>query len=244
MKALGPVPSGFEPNAQGRLLIGGRDFEELVGEAKGTPLFVYDRARIEAQVARFRAAFPAEVTLHYAVKANPYAPLLEAMSALIDGFDVASAGELGKVAHLGLPISFAGPGKRDQELETAIRAGITINIESEGEAERAVAICQRESLAAKLAVRVNPPFGLKGSGQKMGGLPSQFGVDHDRAPGLIRRIVESGVDYQGLHIFAGSQALSAEALIDLQRQTVGLAASISEEAGHAPRAQPSGAAGR
>ena len=122
MNALGPVPSGFEPNAQGRLLIGGRDFEELVGEAQGTPLFVYDRARIEAQVARFRAAFPAEVTLHYAVKANPYAPLLEAMSALIDGFDVASAGELGKVAHLGLPISFAGPGKRDQELETAIRA--------------------------------------------------------------------------------------------------------------------------
>ena len=141
---------------------------------------------------------------------------------------------MGRVAHLGPPISFAGPGKREQELETAIRAGITINLESEGEAERALAICERDGLTARLAVRVNPPFGLKGSGQKMGGLASPFGVDHDRVPALVRRIVEAGADWQGLHIFAGSQALHAEALIELQRATVALAAAICEEAGRAP----------
>jgi diaminopimelate decarboxylase len=233
MKALGPIPPGFEADTDGRLLIGGRDAEALVAEAGGTPLFVHDSQRIAGQVARFRTAFP-DVALHYAVKANPYGPLLEAMANSVDGFDVASAGELGRVAHLGLPISFAGPGKRDQELETAIRAGVTLNLESEGEAERALAICERQGLKAKLAVRVNPPFGLKGSGQKMGGLPSQFGVDHDRAPDLIRHIVEAGADWQGLHIFAGSQALHAEALIELQRETVALAASICEEAGQAP----------
>ena len=234
MKALGPIPPNYRADDNARLLIGGLDAESLVQQAGGTPLFVYDSRRIAAQVARFRAAFPSEVALHYAVKANPYAPLLEAMANLVDGFDVASAGELGRVAHLGLPISFAGPGKRDQELETAIRAGITINLESEGEAERALAICKRERLTAKLAVRVNPPFGLKGSGQKMGGLPSQFGIDDDRAPALIRRIVEAGTDWQGLHIFAGSQALNADALIELQRDTVALAAEICEEAGQAP----------
>jgi len=234
MKALGPIPSGFEANSEGRLMIGGWDVEALVGEAGGTPLFVYDTRRIADQVARFRGAFPSEVALHYAVKANPYAPLLEAMAAMVDGFDVASAGELGRAAHLGLPISFAGPGKRDQELETAIRAGVTINLESEGEAERALAIAAREGLAPKLAVRVNPPFGLKGSGQKMGGLPSQFGVDHDRAAALVRRIIEAGADWHGLHIFAGSQALYADAAIELQRETVALAGSIAEEAGHAP----------
>ncbi|HTG63762.1 MAG TPA: alanine racemase, partial [Sphingomicrobium sp.] len=210
MKALGPIPSGFEAGAQGRLQIGGWDVEALVGEAGGTPMFVYDTRRIADQVARFRSAFQG-IALHYAVKANPYAPLLETMANMVDGFDVASAGELGKVAHLGLPISFAGPGKRDQELETAIRAGVTINLESEGEAERALTICAREGLTAKLAIRVNPPFGLKGSGQKMGGLPSPFGIDHDRAPALIRRIVEAGAEWQGLHIFAGSQALHADA---------------------------------
>src|SRR4029453_10284460 len=220
--------------------IGGWDAEVLVSEAGGTPLFVYDTRRIADQVARFRAAVPSEVALHYAVKANPYAPLLEAMSAFVDGFDVASAGELGKVAHLGLPISFAGPGKRDQELETAIRAGVTINVESEGEAERALAICQREGLKARLAGRVNPPFSLKGSGQKMGGLPSQFGVDTARVPAVVRRILDAGADWQGLHIFAGSQALQADALIELQRDTVALVGSICEEAGRGPHLGKSG----
>ncbi|HYC95627.1 MAG TPA: alanine racemase, partial [Sphingomicrobium sp.] len=234
MKALGPIPGGRAADPEGRLLIGGRDVETLVQQAGGTPLFAYDSQRIAGQVARFRAAFPSEVALHYAVKANPYAPLLEAMASLVDGFDVASAGELGRVAHLGLPISFAGPGKRDQELETAMRAGVTVNLESESEAERALSICEREGLTAKLAVRVNPPFGLKGSGQKMGGLPSQFGVDHDRVPALVQRIIEAGAEWQGLHIFAGSQALSAGALIDLQRETVALAASIAEEVGAPP----------
>ena len=234
MKGIGPIPLGFETAADGRLLIGGWDAEGLVGEAGGTPLFVYDTRMIADRVARFRAAFPHEIALHYAVKANPYGPLLEAMAAMVDGFDVASAGELGRVAHLGLPISFAGPGKRDQELETAIRAGVTINLESEGEADRLLAIRKREGLTAKLAVRVNPSFGLKGSGQKMGGLPSQFGVDHDRAPALVRKIVDSGAEWRGLHIFAGSQALQPEALIDLQRDTITLAASICDEAGNAP----------
>lgn len=233
MKALGPIPPGYEADGDGRLTIGGWAVEMLVNEAGGTPLFVYDTRRVADQVARFRAAFP-DVALHYAVKANPYAPLLEAMSNMVDGFDVASAGELGRVAHLGLPISFAGPGKRDQELETAMRAGIIINLESEGEANRALAIAGREGLAPKLAVRVNPPFGLKGSGQKMGGLPSQFGVDHDRAPALVQQIVDAGADWRGLHIFAGSQALHADALIELQRDTVALAASIADEAGYAP----------
>jgi diaminopimelate decarboxylase len=233
VKALGPIPPGFGVGASGRLLIGGRDVETLVEQAGGTPLFVYDGHRIAGQIERFRAAFPG-IALHYAVKANPYGQLLHFVANKVDGFDVASAGELGRVAHLGLPISFAGPGKRDQELETAIRAGIKINLEGEGEAERALAICKRERLTAKLAVRVNPPFGLKGSGQKMGGLPSQFGVDHDRAPALVSRILAAGAEWHGLHIFAGSQALHAEALIELQRETVALAASIADQAGHAP----------
>ncbi|HEY0628201.1 MAG TPA: pyridoxal-dependent decarboxylase, exosortase A system-associated, partial [Sphingomicrobium sp.] len=83
-------------------------------------------------------------------------------------------------------------------------------------------------------VRVNPPFGLKGSGQKMGGLPSQFGIDHDQAAATIVENVAMGAEWRGLHIFAGSQALSADAVIELQRETIALAASISEEVGATP----------
>ena len=234
MKPMGPIPPGFTADSEGRLLIGSRDAESLVAAAGGTPLFVYDNNLVGTKIDRFRAAMPDNVALHYAVKANPYAPLLEFFAKYVDGFDAASAGELGRVAHFGLPISFAGPGKRDQELETAIRAGVTINLESEGEAERVLALCDREGLNPKLAVRVNPPFTLKGAGMKMGGLASPFGVDHDRAPALVRRLLDAGVDWRGLHIFTGSQALHAEALIDAQAATVALAAEIAEAAGASP----------
>lgn len=234
MKAMGPIPSGFGADAEGRLLIGGRTADDFVAEAGGTPLFVYDAALVERKIQFFRAAMPAEVSLHYAVKANPYAPLLSWIADKVDGFDVASAGELGRVAHLGLPVSFAGPGKTDQQLETAIRAGVTINLESEGEGERALAIAAQGSRPPKLAVRVNPPFSLKGAGMKMGGLASQFGVDHDRAPALIRRLIDAGANWRGLHIFAGSQALQAHALIEVQTATMALAAEISEQAGAPP----------
>lgn len=233
MKPMGPIPPGFSADG-GRLAIGGRSADDLVAEAGGTPLFAYDSRIIGRQIERFRAAIPQDVALHYAVKANPYAPLLSWIADKVDGFDVASAGELGRVAHLGLPISFAGPGKTDRQLETAIRAGVTINLESEGEAERALAIAAEGSRPPKLAVRVNPPFALKGAGMKMGGLASQFGVDHDRAPALVRRLVEAGSDWRGLHIFTGSQALHADALIEVQAATVALAAEIAEQAGAPP----------
>jgi diaminopimelate decarboxylase len=234
MKAMGPIPPGFEGDAGGRLLIGGRVADELVAGAGGTPLFVNDSKVIERQIDLFRSTMPSDLALHYAVKANPYGPLLSFIAEKVDGFDVASAGELGRVAHLGLPISFAGPGKTNQQLETAIRAGVTINVESEGEAERALAIAAEGSRPPKLAVRVNPPFALKGAGMKMGGLASQFGVDHDRAPELIRRMTEAGADWRGLHIFTGSQALHADALVEAQTATVALAAEIATEAGSSP----------
>lgn len=234
MKPMGPIPPGFSADAEGRLLVGGRTADELVAEAGGTPLFVYGTAIIARQIELFRAAIPQDVTLHYAVKANPYPPLLSWIADKVDGFDVASAGELARVAHLGPPISFAGPGKTDQQLETAIRAGVTINVESEGEVERALAIAAEGSRPPKLAIRVNPPFVLKGAGMKMGGLASQFGVDHDRVPALVRRLIDAGADWRGLHIFTGSQALHAEALIEAQSATVALAAEIAEQAGVQP----------
>ena len=234
MKPMGPIPPGFSADADGQLLIGGKTAGELIEAAGGTPLFVYDRSIVDRQVERFRSAMPSNVMLHYAVKANNYAQLLAWTASRVDGFDVASAGELGLVAHLGLPISFAGPGKTQHELETAWRAGVTINVESEGEADRLLAIAKGGSRPPKIAVRVNPPFALKGAGMKMGGLSSPFGVDHDRAPALVRHLIEAGADWRGLHIFAGSQALHAGALIEAHSATVALAAEIAEAARAAP----------
>ena len=236
MKAMGPIPAGFAAGAEGELVIGERRVAELIGGAGGTPLFVYDRDLVGRQIARFRAAMPDGVALHYAVKANPYAELLTFLAQFVDGFDVASAGEIERLSRggiEGLPISIAGPGKSESDLIAALEGGVTINLESEGEAERALALAAKLEIRPKLAVRVNPPFALKGAGMKMGGMASQFGVDADRAAALVRRLIETDADWRGLHIFAGSQALDADALIDVQSQSVLLAARISEQAGAA-----------
>jgi diaminopimelate decarboxylase len=232
---MGAIPAGYSAE-EGMLLVGGRRADALVAEAGGTPLFAYDLAMIGRQIGRFRAAFPS-VDLHYAIKANSYAPILRYIDNKVDGLDVASGGELAMAIAAGADpgrISFAGPGKRDGELEAAIRAGATINLESEGEADRALAIGDRLGVTPRLAVRVNPDFEIKGSGMRMGGGAKPFGIDAVRAPALVRRLREAGADWRGFHIFAGSQALSAYALVEAQGATLELAASLADEAGATP----------
>jgi len=227
MKPMGAIPLEFQSLP---LTIGGRSVEELL---TSSPLFVYDMAVVRSRVARFRAAFPG-IDLHYAVKANPFAPLLAAMAPLVGGFDVASAGELARVVDLDKAVSFAGPGKADAELDAAIVAGVTINLESESEADRALSIAERRGVAPRLAVRVNPEFELRGSGMRMGGRASPFGIDADRVPALVKRILAAGAEWRGFHIFAGSQALDAAAIIDSQAHTLDLAVRLAEAAGASP----------
>ena len=233
MKALGPIPQGYAA-IDGVLAIGGRPVTEWVEQAGETPLFLYSAELIRARVAQLRAAMPERLALHYAVKANPYRPVLELFAGLVDGFDIASGGELALVEAAGIDtglISFAGPGKRDLELHAAIAAGVTLNLESEAEARRALAIADTLGRPPRLAIRVNPSFDLKGSGMKMGGGAKQFGIDAERVPALAREIVNAGAEWRGFHIFAGSQALDADAIADTQAQALALAAQLTRDSG-------------
>ena len=235
MKPMGSIPPGFFPNEDGRLLIDGEKVEALIERAGDTPLFVYDFGLIRVKIASLKEALPPTVGVHYAIKANPMPELVMAITPLVDGLDIASEGELRIALAAGAQhISFAGPGKRDRELEAAICAGITLNLESEGEAARALSIAERLGITPKLAVRVNPDFDLKGSGMRMGGGAKPFGVDADRAGDLVRVIRSAGADWRGFHIFAGSQALNSQAIADAQRQTLELAGRLAEDVGECP----------
>ena len=223
--------------ADGELAIGGVSASALVEKAGDTPLFVYSSAHLRQRVKELRAAMPRRLALHYAMKANPFPPLLAIMHALVDGFDVASGGELEMALDAGAnpdKISFAGPGKRDRDLERAITLGVTLNCESEGEVARALAIGARLATTPMLAVRVNPSFDLKGSGMKMGGGAKPFGVDAERVPALVKHIINAGAQWQGFHIYAGSQALSADAIIAMQAQTLDLVVELADAIGMSP----------
>jgi diaminopimelate decarboxylase len=233
MKPLGPIPAGFAAMG-GELAIDGITVSELVARAGDTPLFVYSSQRIRQRVADLRKAMPQGLALHYAVKANPFPAVIELMHGLVDGFDIASGGELALVRQAGIDpalVSFAGPGKRDAELEAAIAAGVTLNLESENETARALAIGEKLGRTPRLAIRVNPDFDLKGSGMKMGGGAKPFGIDAERVGPLARHLIAAGAEWRGFHIFAGSQALDAEAIAETQAQTLALAAKLAEESG-------------
>jgi diaminopimelate decarboxylase len=217
-----------------QLLIGGMPLSRLAERVGQTPFYAYDRQLIAARVAELRAALPAEIKLHYAMKANPMPALVGFMAGLVDGIDVASGGELKVALDAGTSpheISFAGPGKREGELRQAVAAGILINIESFREVELLARISRELGLAARVAVRVNPDFELKGSGMKMGGGPKQFGVDAEQVPELLALIDRHGLAFEGFHLFAGSQNLKAESICEAQQKSYQLALQL---AAHAP----------
>ena len=124
-----------------RLMIGGKSVEQLAAQVGQTPFYVYERLAMSQRVEQLRAALPSTVSVHYAIKANPMPAVVARMARMVDGLDVASLGELQVAIGSGMPaaeISFAGPGKSDTELRGAIAAGVTINLESAGELERAL----------------------------------------------------------------------------------------------------------
>jgi diaminopimelate decarboxylase len=216
----------------GELVVGGIPISRLTARVGATPYFAYDRAAMTRRVAELREALGSTIDIGYAVKANPMPAVVQHLACHVDSLDVASAGEMAIALDTGMPadrISFAGPGKTDEELTRAVAAGVTIELESEGEARRACVAGERVGVRPQVAIRVNPDFAVKGSGMRMGGGPQQFGIDVEQAPALIELTGELGLDLLGFHLFAGSQNLRAEILVEAQKQTVALLLGLADK---------------
>lgn len=225
--------NGF-PVVDGCLAVGGTPLPRLAARVGATPFFAYDRGLITERIETLRRHLPPQVHLSYAVKANPMPAVVQHLAALVDGFDLASGGELKVALDTSMPaaaISFAGPGKTRAELAQAIAADVTINAESESELETVAALGAELGLGPRVAVRVNPDFELRASGMRMAGGARQFGIDAERLPQVLRWIGQAGLDFEGLQIFTGSQNLNAEAIHEAQAKTVELALALAE---HAP----------
>ena len=218
----------------GQLLVGGQTLSVLAARVGQTPFYAYDRSLLRRCVANLREVLPDSVKLHYAMKANPMPAVVGFMAGLVDGIDVASAGELKVALDAGAnpqEISFAGPGKRDAELRQAVASRVLVNIESFREVAALQAISSQMGLPARVAVRVNPDFELKGSGMKMGGGPKQFGVDVELMPEILAQVGRAGLTFGGFHLYAGSQNLRADSICEAQQKSYELAVRLAE---HAP----------
>ena len=219
---------------EGHLVVNGLRLDRLAAQLGQTPFYAYDRAKMTERVQLLRRSLPAAAHIHYAMKANPMPAVVQHLRTLVDGIDVASAGEMQTALDSGMPadrISFAGPGKRPEELARAVAAGITINLESAAEMRIVARIGRAQGRTPRVAVRVNPDFELKASGMRMGGGAQQFGVDAVRVPAMLRSMPRLGLRLEGFHIFAGSQNLRPELIVEAQEKAVNLALSLARIAG-------------
>jgi diaminopimelate decarboxylase len=220
------------PVVDGCLHVGGLPLTRLAQRVGRTPFYAYDRGLVSARVRELRALLPAALRLHYSIKANPMPALVQHLAGLVDGLDVASAGELKVALDTGkdpAAISFAGPGKSDAELAQALASGVQVHAESEREIRALARIGNELGIAPRLVLRINPDFELKGSGMRMGGGAKQFGIDAEQAPAMLALAAELGLGVLGFHIFSGSQSLKAEAIAEAQEQAIELALRLAHE---------------
>ncbi|MCP5244534.1 MAG: pyridoxal-dependent decarboxylase, exosortase A system-associated [Burkholderiales bacterium] len=213
------------------LQVGGRPITNIANEIGGAPFYVYDRKLMTQRVEQLRNTLPDGLIIKFAIKANPMPAVVQHMSSLVDGLDVASAGELRIALDTGIDpihVSFAGPGKMDWELKQTISSGAILNLESENEMERAAKIGEQLGIQPHVLIRVNPEFELKSSGVKMGGGPKPFGVDSERVPAMLQRLGELKLDFRGFHIYSGSQNLNPESIIEAQNKTIDLSFRLAE----------------
>lgn len=218
---------------QSELHIGGWPLSILVKRVGQTPFYAYDRKLICARVAAVRRAMPAGVKLHYALKANPMPALVGHLQKLVDGMDVASAGELKLALDAGVDpqhIGFAGPGKRTVELHQAVASGVLLHVESVRELEVLADAAQEVGRTARVALRVNPDWELRGAGMHMGGGAKPFGIDAEQASAVLGSLQGYGVAFEGFHIYPGSQNLRSTVIAESIERSCSLVLRLAQDA--------------
>ncbi len=181
--------------------------------------YLYDPSVAAANAVALRSALPPWVEVFYAVKANSFPPVVDALAGVVDGFEVASAAEARQVrdaaARAGRRFQAvaSGPGKSAPLLCDLVEAGVTaINIESRLELQRVAAIGRARGFPVPVTIRVNPARVDICGALAMGGRATPFGIpEEDVRRALDHAEREPGVDVLGFHIHAVSGNLDAVA---------------------------------
>lgn len=198
-----------------------------IAAAVGTPAYVYSRASVRDHCAWFERALGDLPHLScYAVKANAGAPILREIAAAGLGADVGSVGELRLALRAGFSpgtVTYSGVGKREDEIEAALVAGIhSLNVESSEELEAVNGIAGRLGKTATVLLRLNPGIDAPTHPSiSTGGGTTKFGM----GAGEIRSIIAGrarypGVRFAGLHSHIGSQIVSPGSFGAAARQLV------------------------
>ncbi|HSO46978.1 MAG TPA: alanine racemase, partial [Rhizobiaceae bacterium] len=183
-----------------------------IAQAVGTPFYCYSTATLERHYKVFSAAFDdIDSLVCYALKANSNQAVIATLARLGAGADVVSGGELARALKAGVPpqkIMFSGVGKKAEELDAGLAAGILcFNVESVPELH---ALSQRSVAAgttARVSFRINPDVDA-GTHAKIstGKKHDKFGIDWEEAQAVYALAATlPGIEVTGIDMHIGSQ---------------------------------------
>jgi diaminopimelate decarboxylase len=182
-----------------------------------TPLYIYSAGTVLDHYTRLDAALaPLDHLICYAVKANSNRAILKLLAEAGAGFDIVSGGELFRALKAGADprkCTFAGVGKRREEIEYALDRGVySFNVESEAELDYINEIASAKSHRAPIALRVNPDVAAETHAYiSTGKSENKFGIALDRAAQIYERASKMpGVAIRGVQMHIGSQITEAK----------------------------------
>lgn len=229
----------YSADEEPELLCEGVRIDDIAQEF-GTPLYVYSKRQIVENFQAFNATLKESGKEHYvsyAVKANSNMELLRLLAEEGAGADVVSAGELLAALAAGFSadkITFDGPGKTDEEIDLALRAGIhAFNVESTEELSVINSLAEKLGVRAKVSIRVNPDVNAKSHPYISTGMKeNKFGIDleHAREP-FVYAAAHPALEVVGIHVHIGSQITSLDPFIKAARSIVKFVNSLRVKTG-------------
>lgn len=201
-----------------------------------TPAYLYDLSVIRSAHARLLSWLPEPSKLYYSLKANPHPAVVATLHGLGCRAEVSSPGELDAALEAGVPshdILYTGPGKRDEDLDKALKAGIrgfaVDSVHGIGQLDRAAA---RHAASVTYLLRVNPGGGSRGAGLRMTGDPSAFGADaEDVLAGPERYTGGAHARISGLHLYLATNITDQDALGNSFSEAITVAGTLREAIG-------------
>lgn len=177
-----------------------RNAAELA-ERFGTPLYVFDGARLAAEAEAFKAVWGDGVTIAYSMKSNPLIGIMSRLHRAGMWAEVASGFEYRAARRAGIPgseIVFNGPHKPVDDLKIAMREGATIIADGSEEVRRIASLASEASSGTRIGMRLSPP-GREGI--------DRFGMTPRHAVAAAGIFDRAGLRLSGLHTHLGAYQL-------------------------------------
>lgn len=202
----------------------------------GTPAYVYDLDVVAESRDQLFGLLPEGFQLFYALKSNPHPEIGRELRRGGCRAEISSTGELVNALEAGFDpadILYTGPGKTNEELEHALAAGVRLfSVESLTDLQHVGAAAQHQGVTASALLRVNTTASSGGTGIRMMGRPSQFGIDAETLPDLMPTLkAVPGTRVVGAHFFTMSNAQDEDALLGEYEFVLTSAARLRDEVG-------------